>query len=175
MEVRRNGIVNKSVHATGCKMMLQGIEVGTENRENVPHGIVPQFGQRRSNARVGDTIYQHSSHLAAASVIGIEVAQFHAEGSRVQFVHAAVASTILKYIFTRRAIVGNGTNGIGKAVIVGSHCTGIAKCAEILSGIEAVCSSITKRPCKAFGSRLSTRESAAVGLGIVFDDLQDTT
>ena len=148
--MRWNGIVNKRVHATGGEMLLQSVAVGAENRENVPHGIVPQFGQRRSDARVGDTIYQHSSHLAAASVIGIEVAQFHAEGSRVQFVHAAVASTILKYIFTRRAIVGNGTNGSGKCVVIGSDGTGIAKCTEVLAWIEAVCSSIAKRPGEAF-------------------------
>ena len=93
--------MNKRVHATGGEMLLQSVAVGAENRENVPHGIAPQVERRRGDARVGNTTNERSSHLTAAGIVGIKVAQLHAEDSSLEFVNAAVATAILKHIFPR--------------------------------------------------------------------------
>ncbi len=101
------------------------------------------------------------------AVVLHEVLQLHVEHGGLKFVKAAVAACILEYILALRAVVCQGADGFGKCRVVSGDGTAVAKCAEVLAGVERMSCGITDTACYSAVGML-----AAVCLGIVLDQLQ---
>ena len=115
----------------------------------------------------------NGSYLLASQVAGIEVAQLGQQDGSLNFVHATVAPQMVEHVVTCRAVVTEGTNHGSQFLVVGRDGSRIAKSAEVLRGIEAMAGSIAECASRSPPSPLRVLVGfAAVGLGIVLDELQ---
>ncbi len=133
--VRRYGVVNDSLHTFVGKKMLEGVTLLAEYRINMEDTVVVAWV---SDERVLDVVDVETRNLASTRIVSIEILQPDSEGSSLDFVEAGIATLIREDVLASRAIVGDGTENIGKSIVVGGNGSGIAEGSEVLTRVEGV-------------------------------------
>ena len=81
---------------------------------------------------------------ATTFIVSIETRQFQTQYGGLKFIQATVYTFIKVDILCRRAIIGDRTNHRSKRLIIGSHCTTISQCTQVLCRIETESGCISK-------------------------------
>lgn len=107
--VGRDGVVNHCANALSLQVVLERITVTTEHREDMKHMVYlamkPIFGTGQDDGWIGDVLVVIGRDLLAATVLRIEIAQFHVEHRCLQLVYTTVATLIREDILARRAVI----------------------------------------------------------------------
>ena len=99
-------------------------------------------------------------------VLSIQIFQLHIEHGGLHLIDTRIQPLIIMYIFLMTTIITNGSDKLSQFLVVGGDGTCITQGAKVLTRIKAVASGIAETTC------LSALEGTAMGLGIVFDELQ---
>ena len=83
-------------------------------------------------------------NLFAARIVSIKLLQFIQENGRLPFIHAAIKAAIVILIARSLPIIGYAADRKRQSLVVGGDGTCIAQRAEVLTGLETVCSGIAE-------------------------------
>lgn len=166
LTVGRDGVVDDGLHAVVGEIFLQLVAALGTDREDVEHVGVGIGNAGEYDCGVGDAVDVHAGYLFAAGVVGVEVTELNVEHCGLDFVEAGVAADVAEYVFACGAVVGEGTDGACELFVVGGDGSGVAECAEVFAGVEAVAGGVAER------SGAAAVEEASVGLGVVFDEFE---
>ena len=91
LTVGRNGVVDDGLHAVVGEILLQLVAALGADREDVEHVGVGIGNAGEYDCGVDDAVDIHAGYLLAAGVVGVEVAELHAEHGGLDLVEAGVA------------------------------------------------------------------------------------
>ena len=126
LAVGRNRIVDDGLHAVVGEILLQLVAALGADREDVEHVGVGIGNAGEYDCGVDDAVDIHAGYLLAAGVVGVEVAELHAEHGGLDLVEAGVAAYVAEDVFARGAVVGEGADGAGELFVVGGDCSAVA-------------------------------------------------
>ena len=147
-------------------MGAQGVAVGCEDGEEVVDAVALVGGYGDVGAADGVAVDLRDG--SAMVVPLVQVGQLDIEDGCLHLVEAAVDSSVGEDVVAVAAVVGKGTDAVGKVGMVGGDGSCIAEGTEVLRGIEAVGGGKAERTGELVG--VDYELSAAVCLGIVFED-----
>ena len=84
----RNGIVDERLHTVLPQIGLQRIALCREHREQVIDVLAIGHRARQPDQPIADFLLVAAANLLATGIVGIEVAQLHAQQRSLQLVHA---------------------------------------------------------------------------------------
>ena len=161
LTVGRYGVVDDGLHAVVGEIFLQLVAALGTDREDVEHMGVGIGNAGEYDGGVGDAVDVHAGYLFAAGVVGVEVTELNVGRCAL-----GLASLLAEHVFACGAVVGEGTDGACELFVVGGDGSGVAECAEVFAGVEAVAGGVAER------SGAAAVEEASVGLGVVFDEFE---
>ena len=120
------------------KVFLKCVALLAQHGEYVEDIVMPVFPGGHGQERIVHLFYISQGYLAPATVVGIQMAQFHIEHCCLNLVETTVATTIVEDVLARRTVIGKCAECVGKELVVCGYGSPVAEGAEILSGIETV-------------------------------------
>src|SRR5574344_1729839 len=148
--VRRYRIMDNSLYTLVLQITLQVIPMLAKDGENMPHIIALLLLMRylgQTDKRIADLCDITSGNLFSSVILRIQIVEFHTEYSCLQFIHPAIFSNVIKYIFLRTAIISQCPDYLCQFLVIRGHRTGITQCTQVLAWIKTVSCSIAQTTC----------------------------
>ena len=157
------------VDATDAKIFAKFVALIEADGVLVPHLLhIGKDGGFADNG-IGDFAIVGLGHLAASLGLLVEIAQFHAKRSRLNFIDSAIITGEYIVVAAVAAIVGKRSHFLSYIGVVGGYGACIAEGAEVFGGIEAQSGGMTEASGSDRAMNARVLSFCSDGLSIIFD------
>ena len=166
-EVGGDGIVDQRADTGGGQFFLEVVALRSPHDEEVPDGVGPLGNGGESYAGdTGQAFKVLPGDDLAPGIPFIELAEFDAEKSGLEFINAGVETGEVVLVLDACAVVAQGSHFFGQIMVIGGDRAGVAERAEVFTGVE------TGRGGVPQATGFASMVQRALRLGVVFDDLE---